>query len=203
MNPFHILILAAGASTRMGRPKQLLPYKETTLLGHALSVARSAKPTSLHVVLGANREKIQESISLEEVHITHNPDWETGMAGSIKCGIKSILGGSSPELGVVIMLGDQPFVNEKLLGELYEKAVSSNKGMAASAYEENYGVPAYFSPAYYPKLSQLDGQAGAGKLFKLFPDDLVSVPALEVLADVDTPEDYQNLLSGKLSTRSE
>ena len=203
MNPFHILILAAGASTRMGRPKQLLPYKETTLLGHDLTVARSTKLTSLLVVLGANRDKIQKSTPLEEVHITHNPDWETGMASSIKCGIKSILGGSSPELGVVIMLGDQPFVNEKLLGELYEKAVMHNKGMASSAYEKNYGVPAYFSPAYYPKLLQLEGQTGAGKLFKLFPDDLVSVPALEVLADVDTPEDYQNLISGKLTTRSE
>lgn len=203
MHPFHILILAAGASTRMGRPKQLLPYKETTLLGHALSIAKATKPTSLHVILGANRVKIEERISFEGVHITHNPDWETGMAGSIKCGINSILEGSSAELGVVIMLGDQPFVNEKLLRELYEKAEESAKGMAASAYEKNYGVPAYFSPAYYPKLLQLSGQAGAGKLFKLFPDDLVSVPALEVLADVDTPEDYQNLISGKLSTRSE
>lgn len=187
----------------MGCPKQLLPYKETNLLGHALSIAKAAKPTSLHVVLGANREKIEESISFDAVRVTHNPNWETGMAGSIKCGIESISGDNSPELGVVIMLGDQPFVNEKLLGELYEKAVTNNKGMAASAYKKNFGVPAYFSPAYYPKLLQLKGQAGAGKLFKLFPDDLVSVPALEVLADVDTPEDYQNLISGKLSTRSE
>ncbi|MEM6767228.1 MAG: nucleotidyltransferase family protein [Bacteroidota bacterium] len=203
LNPYHILILAAGASTRMGQPKQLLAYQGSTLLEHAINTALSCHPISVKVVLGAHVEAIQKNISLEKVDKVYNSDWQRGMAGSIKCGITVIMEGEDANLGTIIMLGDQPLISSQFLQKLYQEAEQQQKEIAASAYQETLGVPAYFSSFYYEKLLGLSGQGGAGKLIQVFKEEVASVPAGKFLADIDTPEEYQNLIKGGFSRHSE
>ena len=116
VNRCGIILLAAGSSSRMGNPKQLLLYKGKSLLVHAADTAIAACLTPVIVVLGANRQLIEkELVNKEGLNIIFNSDWEEGMASSIRCGIKEALE-IDPDLdGVIIMVCDQPYVDQQLL----------------------------------------------------------------------------------------
>ncbi|MGS0528175.1 nucleotidyltransferase family protein [Zobellia nedashkovskayae] len=100
-----ILILAAGASTRMGQPKQLLPWKDTTLLGHAIQTVKSTDAIEVVTVLGANAKLIQSQIK-EEVIFIQNTDWQSGLGGSIACGTEWLLQSNIEFDGILITLAD-------------------------------------------------------------------------------------------------
>ncbi|MFC6221690.1 NTP transferase domain-containing protein [Hymenobacter artigasi] len=190
--PVALLLLAAGASTRMGQPKQLLPYHGHTLLRHAAETAVASGCAPLVLVTGALHEALVAEISDLPIQAIHNPDWETGMASSIRAGLAAIAG--TRPTAVLIMLSDQPLVTPELLRELMARQQQTQAPIVAAAYGDTLGVPAIFAQALLPALLQLQGQQGAGRLIasRGAAVERVSFPA--GLLDVDTPEQYAALL---------
>lgn len=187
-----ILILAAGASTRMGRPKQLLPWGETTLLGNAIHQARFVSKEIL-VVLGANKDLIEKTLS-SEVNVLFNPDWEQGMGTSIAMGIQKIIQNQSFD-AVLIMLSDQPLLDADYLIQLRTKFFSSTCKIAATSYENNHGVPAIFHRSLFQKLVKLNKDYGAKKLMRQYDQELIDLNPKGKEIDIDTFETYQQLVA--------
>ena len=189
--PVALLLLAAGASTRMGRPKQLLPYHGRTLLRHAAETAVASGCTPIVLVTGALHEALVAEVSGLPIQAIHNPKWETGMASSIRVGLSALA--EIRPAAVLIMLTDQPLVTPELLQELIARQQQSQAPIVAAAYGDTLGVPAVFAQTMLPELLKLQGQQGAGRLIASLDVAVGRVAFPEGLLDVDTPEDYANL----------
>lgn len=190
-----IIILAAGASTRMGQAKQQLLYKQQTLLQRAMQVAAGVADSKVLVVLGANNQAILTGVDSTIADIVINPDWEQGMASSIKAGITALLQLYPNADSALLMLCDQPFVNTELLNQLVQ--FKTDEAIIASAYQNTIGAPVLFGKNRFPQLQQLQGQEGAKKLLMQYPDEVTTVPFEKGAVDIDTPADYQKLLNNK------
>lgn len=190
-----IIILAAGNSSRLGRPKQLLPYKESTLLKNTISVALKVQNVFVVVVVGANHEVIQNGLNFEEVKICFNAEWETGMSSSIEKGISELVLLSPDCEQCILAVCDQPFVSNSIFENLIKEHHTTKKGIVASAYSETLGTPVLFHKKYFNELLELKGQEGAKKLIKKHFDDVVSVSFEKGNVDIDTEEDYSKLIS--------
>lgn len=189
-----IIILAAGSSSRLGTPKQNLMYQGKTLLQRAIQTAlTSACCESVLVVLGANEGVIRPNISDQQVHITYNPDWEEGIASSIRLGISQLQILEPLATSAIIMLCDQPFVDAFLLYQLTARKVENDNGIVASEYKNTYGVPALFDAKYFASLQKLKGNESTNELITAYPDDVISVPFALGAIDIDTIEDYERL----------
>lgn len=189
-----IIILAAGASTRMKQPKQLLHFKEKSLIQQAIDTALATDTEQVILVLGANAETILAETNTAGVEVIVNGKWKEGMASSVRLGI-STLQQNFPNIdSATIMLCDQPFVTSDLLNQLANTQEQSDKKIAASHYKNTAGVPVVFDKSLFPELLKLEGQEGAKKLLSVFSDEVVTVPFAEGEIDIDTEEDYQQLL---------
>lgn len=189
-----ILILAAGASTRMGKPKQQLGYQNATLLQHTVQTALAIKNAVVLVVLGANYELIEPDMAALPVKIVNNENWEQGMASSIKAGIMALKESFPGVQGVLLMLCDQPFVHAALLEQLINACQDSNKAIAACTYQNTYGAPVLFGKLYFDELLNLQGEQGAKPLLLKHNDRIKSIFFAQGKIDIDTPHDYKNLL---------
>jgi molybdenum cofactor cytidylyltransferase len=187
-----IIILAAGSSSRLGTAKQNLIYEGKTLLQRAIDAAIASKADSVVVVLGANADVILPTIQNSPVKIIQNADWQEGMASSIRLGITALRRDGQRINALILMLCDQPFVNDALINELIDN--QTQKGIVASAYNNTLGAPVLFNKAYFPALLLLKGQEGAKKLLLKHPDDVVAIPFALGSVDVDTPEDFERLV---------
>jgi molybdenum cofactor cytidylyltransferase len=196
MTIFHtdIVILAAGASTRLGRPKQLLPWQGKTLLQHAVQTALTIT-TQPVVVTGCNADQLVAGLNQTQVHIVFNPDWEQGIASSIRCGLQALLDRTPPPDQVIFMVCDQPFVSPGLLLDLVNERQKSQKSIIASAYAGTLGIPALFDQSMFPQLLDLQGDTGAKKLIQQHPDEVASVPFKEGEFDIDTVVEYEQLVN--------
>ncbi len=186
-----IIILAAGSSSRLGKPKQNLVYKGQTLLQRAIATAAASVCNPVIVVLGANVQMIKPTIESDAINIIHNPDWQEGMASSIRSGINAVKKIEPKADSVILMLCDQPFVGAALLDKLVQK--KSAKGIVASGYNDIIGAPVLFDGVYFDELLLLKGQEGAKKLLLKYPDDVATVPFPLGGFDIDTMEDYEKL----------
>ena len=186
-----IIILAAGSSSRLGKPKQNLVYKGKTLLQRAIKAGLDSACNNVMVVLGANLDSIKPTITHSRVRIIYNQDWEEGMASSIRIGISTIQRLEPKTTSVILMLCDQPFVDASLLNELVQK--KSLKGIVASSYNGITGAPVLFDAAYFGELLLLKGQEGAKKLLLKYPNDIDTVSFPLGSIDIDTIEDYEKL----------
>ena len=189
-----IIILAAGASTRMGKPKQLLPYQESSLLQHAIRTASGTGCNPVIVVLGAHSNEILSTIENTTIIIAKNQHWSEGLGSSVRAGINTLIEYAPAANSVILMLCDQPFVTAALLKQLVETKAATNKNIIASRYQDTAGVPVLFNSSFFPKLLQLQGQDGAKKLLLKYPDEVAVIPFPEGVIDIDTPEDYERLL---------
>jgi len=188
-----IVILAAGASTRMGTPKQLLPYGEHTLLSHTVEVAIASICHPIIVILGAYAEQIRPVISQYPIQILENTRWNEGMSSSIQVGIQALDKASEKPDAVVVTLCDQPFISTQLINQLVETYFTTEKPIIASEYAGTLGVPTLFSSSFFPNLMDLKGAAGAKKIIEKYSDRVFSIPFLEGTVDIDTPEEYNQL----------
>ncbi len=199
-----IIVLAAGASTRMGEPKQLLRYEGETLLRRAVKTALHSACRPVVVVLGASAEVLRadlaHEIALPQTHIVVNQHWAEGMSSSIRCGIRALEALTTAQAeAVVLTLCDQPFVTGAVIHRLLKAYRAGASPLVASAYEaqgkKTRGVPALFSRALFSELQNLRGGAGAKSVIErqLSRATIVAVP--EAAFDVDTPHDYQGLLA--------
>lgn len=187
-----ILILAAGASKRMGDIKQLLSYKNSTLLGHAIKQAISAS-NNVYVVLGANRDKIKKIIP-NNVTIIQNKQWEQGMGTTIATGINTLREKGTYD-AVLIMLADQPLIDSVYLKKMMEVFAENTHQIVATRYNSKNGVPAIFDKALFPELTKLDSDVGAQQLMKTHTQVIMSLDVGEKAIDIDTPESYLELLT--------
>ena len=174
------VVLAAGASTRLGGPKQLVMLGGETLLERAVRVAHEAGCVPVVVVLGAAAELVAARCDLGSAVVVVNEAWEEGMASSIQTGLRAVRVGIGGADGVVLMTCDQPALTaEHLL------ALMAAGQVTASAYAERRGVPAYFPGAAFPALAALRGDAGARELLR----GAATVELIGGELDVDTATD--------------
>ncbi len=186
-----ILLLAAGNSTRMGTIKQLLPYKQTTLLGWAIKQAQQSKACDVFCVLGANAEIIKEQIEQYKVEIIFNVNYDEGLSASIVAGINHF---AHKEIdAVIIMLADQPNVNSIYLNELMIVSEINPTKIVASNYEEKIGVPAIFPKHYFDQLLNLKGDKGAKEFLNKHQSEIIKMKPCNLI-DIDTKEEYQKLI---------
>ena len=196
MQKIGIIILAAGASTRMnGEPKQLLEFEGKTLLRRAAETALSSGLRPVVVVLGANAEKLLPEIKGLPVLPAINENWASGMGGSIKTGLSVLLAENRGIEATILMLCDQPFVTAETLNRLVETFQKTKKPIAACQYSDTIGVPTLFAREMFAELSDLQGDAGAKAVIKKHAD-IAQTPAPEAAFDVDTQADFQKLSSG-------
>lgn len=191
--PVALLLLAAGASTRMGRPKQLLPYHGRTLLRHAAETAVASGCAPLVLVTGALHDELLAEVAGLPFQAVRNVNWESGMASSIQAGLAAVA--SMRPRAVLIMLADQPLITPELLQQLVAQQ-QSQALVVATAYGDVLGVPAVFDHTLLPALLQLQGAQGAAGLIASLGPAVGRVDFPAGLLDVDTPEQYAALLGG-------
>lgn len=193
-NKTAILILAAGASQRMGKIKQLLPWKNTTLLGNAIAQAKGIKSIAIFVVLGANACEIKEEIDFTDIQILENLNWKNGLGSSLAISVSEIDKLYVNYNTLLVILADQPLIDTKYLENLLVLFNTSGKKIAATQYKNGVGVPAIFSDHYFEALKKLNVDFGAKALLKKYIEDVASNSPKGKEKDVDTWEDYQNLI---------
>jgi molybdenum cofactor cytidylyltransferase len=188
-----IIILAAGVSKRLGRPKQLELYKGKSLLQHTIDTAIATNVKSIMVVLGARYELIQSHITHNDLIILKNENWEQGMSTSIVCGLTYITDNSPNVDKVIFMVCDQPYVNTTLLNDLIQKNQDTKMPIIASEYLDIKGTPALFDKEIFHSLMKLEGEGGAGKIIKQYTHMVASVPFEKGEVDVDREGDLEGL----------
>lgn len=187
-----IVILAAGASTRMGNaatPKQLLVYEGKTLIRRAAETALASVCRPVVVVLGANAVAVGAELELPVI-VTRNSEWETGMGSSIRAGLEAVLAADTGVDAIVVLLCDQPFVTAELIDTLIERRRETGKTIVATEYGEARGVPALFARELFAELRGLSGHEGARQIIRKHADYTVVVPFAGGAIDIDTRDDY-------------
>ncbi|MDO9104393.1 MAG: nucleotidyltransferase family protein [Methylovulum sp.] len=184
----YAIILAAGASSRMGSPKQLLKWRDRPLLEHTILNARALLDERIIVVLGANAEPIQAGIDLGDVTAVINPDWQEGMASSLRTGIQTLPASASAAL---ILLCDQPLINAAHIQNLLQGWQQAPSRIVASQYHHSVGVPVLFPAEFFEQLSALKGDRGAKFLLMKFANKLLKIPLSEAELDIDNSGDFE------------
>jgi molybdenum cofactor cytidylyltransferase len=188
------IILAAGASRRLGQPKQLVMHDGETLLERAIRLANEADAAPVIAVLGANYETIRASMELSGVIVAINDQWEQGIASSIHVGLQGLAKAEPNAVGVLILSCDQPRLSAGHLRALIEAfAAPPQPTIVASGYAGVNGVPAIFPRSEFAKLKALRGDKGARTLLDRPACPLISVPFEGGEVDVDRPDDLANL----------
>jgi molybdenum cofactor cytidylyltransferase len=193
METTGIIILAAGASKRLGTPKQQLTYQNKSLLLNAVHTASHSGAKHIVVVLGAFATQIKQALTSEKVHTVTNPNWPDGMGTSIQTGMQHLLQVAPDIHNALLLVCDQPFVTPTLLQELHKLKSSSGKQLAACSYADTFGTPALFDKSFFPSLLELSGQDGARKILRQHLQDTATLPFPQGHIDIDTNSDYDLL----------
>jgi len=180
------LVLGAGGSKRLGRPKQTLPFRDGTLLGHVVGVARECELDQLVVAIGGAADEVRSQVELTGAEVVVNDAYGAGCSSSIAAALAVV----DPRCDVlVLMLGDQPGVTADTVGALL--AGRGDAELAVCAYDDGRGHPIAFACSMFGALANLHGDKGVWRLLDQGGDDVVEVPITgTVPLDVDTPEDY-------------
>ncbi len=189
-----IVILAAGESARMGTPKQLLNYREKTLLQHTVDTARALVGTPILVVLGAHAAQIRLRLDAPGVLVAENANWRDGMGGSVRTGLEALLAESPDLLSATFLLCDQPLLSTNTIRHLITTCERTGQVIVASEYNGVLGVPALFPRKFFPELLALDGKSGAQAIIHAHASEAIGVPFSEGAVDIDTRSDYEFLI---------
>jgi molybdenum cofactor cytidylyltransferase len=184
------VVLAAGGSRRLGTPKQVLPYRGTTLLGATLDLARDVGFDQLIVTLGGGAEAVRDAVRMDGADVVTVDDFGTGCSASLRVALQRV---DQRAAGIVLMLGDQPRVD---LETLRRTVIEGPAGaVTVCRYTDGIGHPFWFSRDVFDQLSQLHGDKG---VWKLLHSGQYRVREIAVAApaplDVDTWDDYRRLL---------
>jgi molybdenum cofactor cytidylyltransferase len=193
INNCAAILLAAGASVRLGQPKQLLTYHGKTFIQNMISAAVSAKLHPVVVVLGAHSDLISGEIKNNNIHLAHNNDWEEGIASSIRCGIKTLQKIDAACDAAILIVCDQPYIKASLLDDLVVSQGKTGAPIAAAYYNGVAGTPALFHKKIFSDLLLLRGDKGAQKILRQFADRITTVPFPMGIIDIDTKDHYEKL----------
>jgi molybdenum cofactor cytidylyltransferase len=190
------MILAAGESKRMGKPKLLLPFGEKTIIEIIVATVVSSKVEQTLVILGSDREKIEEKIKDYPVKIVYNRDFRGGMLSSVQCGFKSL-----PEetRAVLVVLGDQPKISATVINKLIDAHKSSGKGIVLPVFKKERGHPVLIDMKYREEVENLSPEVGLRGTVYNHPEDIleVDVETLSIFQDIDCESDYKRELEKK------
>jgi molybdenum cofactor cytidylyltransferase len=189
----RIIILAAGGSSRLGQPKQLLLYQGRTLIRHACDTALASQCRPVVVVVGAYGERVRREIAELPITIVNNSAWADGLGSSLRVGMGALQDNSEPIDAAIVMLCDQPLVTPELLDGLAQTYLATNAPIVAAEYAGTRGVPALFSRALWPELLALDNAGGAKSVIVRHAAEVAGFPFPEAATDIDTPDSYNAL----------
>jgi molybdenum cofactor cytidylyltransferase len=193
VNSVAAVIIAAGSSSRLGQPKQLLIIDGETLLQRAIRVAHEAGAMPVLVVLGAHREEIEARVDFAGSKIVVNAHWEEGMASSIRAGLEALLVDQPGTRGVLLMICDQPRVTPEHLGRMIDTFRQSETSVIASVYAGKRGIPAIFPRQGFSELLALSGDKGARGLLSEPGRKVIEIALDGGEVDIDRPEDLSQL----------
>ncbi len=189
---FAALVLAAGGSARLGRPKQLLPYRDGLLLDAVLDVARSCPFAQRVLTLGGSADEVRAAVDTSGFEVVVNEEYTTGCSSSIALALEAV---RKDVHGIVLLLGDQPEVRQETIAALI--AGRGNAPIAVTRYENGIGHPFALSRATFPALSALHGDRGVWKLIERLGSAVARVRVEgRMPRDVDNEDDYRALLAG-------
>jgi molybdenum cofactor cytidylyltransferase len=192
-----IIILAAGASSRLGRSKQLLNIDGEPLLIRTIHAALAARSKHIVVVLGSEAELHEKAINHFPLEKVINNNWNKGMGNSIKSGLHHFLQTHELIDAVIICVCDQPMITTDHLNSLIAKFTETGATIVASRYAGVHGVPVLFSRDHFEKILDLDDKSGAKQILLQNPDEISDVDFPNGIFDIDTSEDIDNFLNNR------
>ena len=186
-----ILILAAGNSSRLGSPKQLIEFEGKSLIERITETALSISEEVL-IVLGGNSEQISPKLERFEHTISTiiNPDWQQGMGTSIRLGVEKLAHKSD---SILILLSDQPFISKVLLQNMVQTYANFQNPIVACVYNNTLGVPILFNKSVFLELLKLSGDKGAKSFLHLYDNKISMIDFPEGIIDIDTTKDVEKL----------
>ena len=187
---FGAVILAAGASTRMGTPKQLLELEGKPLLVRAVDAALASEAWPVVVVVGANAEAIRPLLARHPILLAENAAWAEGMASSLRAGVATLRQFSRALDAALIALCDQPAFSADTIAQLVAAQRATGRSIVAARYGGRQGAPALFLREHFPTLAALTGEEGARALLNDDPARVAAVDLPALALDLDTPEDF-------------
>jgi molybdenum cofactor cytidylyltransferase len=187
-----IAVLAAGASTRLGRPKQLLRHEGEPLLRRVVRTAVMAHHSTVVVVLGARAALLRRELDGLPVRLLVNKQWKEGLASSVRCAVGAV--GDFAD-AILFLTCDQPMVSTALLDQMMKSFLGLQASIVACEYSGTLGVPALFARKHFPELREMRGPQGAKAVIERHSSAAVRIPFPEGSRDVDTLEDLRRLLS--------
>lgn len=187
------VVLAAGESRRLRTPKQLLEWGDTTLLGHVVGMVHSWPVDEVWVVLGHAADEIMAGVDLGDAGVIHNPEWEEGMASSLRVALDALFRRSRAEAALIV-LGDQPSIDRDVVARLIEERGRRRVLAVVPKYRYTWGNPVLVDRAIWSRLMSLEGDQGAKKLLQAHPDWVREVWFEQLPPrDVDTRSDADEL----------
>ncbi len=190
------IILAAGTSSRMGRPKQLLEYKGKSFLQTIIDTARSSILDDIIVVIGYEKELILQQIDFSGVRIIENEHHAEGQSSSIKAGVSAL-----PENcdAALFLLSDQPLITSGLIRTLIKYYRKTGAGIIVPVKDGRRGNPVLMDRKLFEDLKEIKGDTGGRSLFDRYKQNLecLEVAEMGIHIDIDTPDDYRQLLQSQ------
>jgi len=186
------IILAAGGSTRFGRCKQLLDWEGEPMLAHVADVTLQTELDPVIVVLGCEAAETGAALGHRPVHTLMNWRWEEGLSTSVQTG----LAGVPPRAEAALFIqGDQPLITPDLLQSIIDRFEQTEASIVQTAHAGRRGTPVLFARRFFSELSTVTGDEGGRSLIRRYPEDVATVDVSDpqILRDVDTPEDYEQL----------
>ena len=189
MNDIWAIILAAGESRRMGRPKMLLPFNGSTMLETVIENISASRIDKILVVLGAEKDAISEKILKLNLTYCYNRNFKDGMLSSVKCAFRNL----PPEFkAALVFQGDQPFIGPDAINTVIETYLSSKNGIVIPIYNARRGHPILIDRKYRNKIEELSPDIGLRELTLRFDNDVLEATTTEpgILKDFDTYKEY-------------
>ena len=189
------IVLAAGESKRMGRPKQMLAWQGKTLLRQVLENLIRSDAGEIILVLGHEAEAISKSLTESQIKIVINPDYKQGMASSLRHGLLAM----DPESeAFLVLLADQPDIGPEIMNRMIREFKQANprRGIVRPVYRGLRGHPVLIGVRYLQEALQLQGDVGARQILANHPEDILEIEVNQdgILRDIDTPEAYRKYL---------
>ncbi len=187
------IILAAGASARMGRTKQLLPFRGQTILECVVDNALASTLRQVIVVLGHEFDVLAPLLKDRDVTVIHNPHYAKGQSSSTKIGLQAL---TEDVDAALFLLGDQPLVSPEIINQVLAAYEASSNPIVQPVFNEKRGNPVLFSRETFPRFATLKEDCGARPLFDVYAERILKVPVSNpaIHFDIDTEEDYRQLL---------
>jgi molybdenum cofactor cytidylyltransferase len=185
------IILAAGGSSRLGQPKQLLPFRDKTLVRTIINAACEAGCSPVVVVTGSDAEKLHRELAHANVVEVQNANWQRGIGSSIRSGVQA-LRDHAPDVEATFLLAcDQPAVNARLIEGMIAMHLATKKDIVASSYADTVGIPAFFDRSLFDDLLSLGDEAGAKSIILQNDERVARFAFAEGAIDIDTLEDWK------------